>query len=340
MSRQEDQELQRFFDREHAVRDAYDRLPKDEPPAALDAAILGAAREEAKRPVRPRWLVPMSLAATVVLGVGLSTRQLETPMQSVSDVNRDAVTYEDSSFEVSVGASSPAVEPEATRQAVARAPAPRPSVEELIRPSPMEDTDVRQARIDTDQLRERALKKTQSFTPPTLEAPPMLEAPSMAASADVAEAEFAPVPPAEHEVQDAVARNESRLLQVKRVERPIATVQAIEFQLNRLAEITGQQQAAAQEKIARSDDAAAAPESASTPIVSFEVMQGIAHDADTDSARHLGAANVQLLSNELLRNIEQLHQDGQGDEAQALFDRLITIYPQIELPDDFPFERP
>ncbi|MDH3320593.1 MAG: hypothetical protein OEO84_13010, partial [Betaproteobacteria bacterium] len=47
----------------------------EEPPPALDAAILAAARRR-----RSRWAVPVSIAAVVVLAVGVTLRvQLEAP---------------------------------------------------------------------------------------------------------------------------------------------------------------------------------------------------------------------------------------------------------------------
>lgn len=60
-------------DRDARVSAHYRALGRDEPPAALDAEILAAAR----RP-RARWAVPVSVAAVVVLAVGVTLRlQLE-----------------------------------------------------------------------------------------------------------------------------------------------------------------------------------------------------------------------------------------------------------------------
>jgi hypothetical protein len=55
------------------VEAAYRRLPNIEPPAALDAAVLAAARAAVAKPAaRARWLVPVSAAATAVLAIGLA----------------------------------------------------------------------------------------------------------------------------------------------------------------------------------------------------------------------------------------------------------------------------
>lgn len=65
-------------ERDERVSAAYRGLGREEPPAGLDAAILAAAR----RP-RRRWAVPVSIAAVVVLAVGVTLRvQLERPEES------------------------------------------------------------------------------------------------------------------------------------------------------------------------------------------------------------------------------------------------------------------
>lgn len=58
-------------DPEHDARvsGAYRALGRDEPPPALDAAILTASRRR-----RSRWAVPVSVAAVVVLAVGVTLR--------------------------------------------------------------------------------------------------------------------------------------------------------------------------------------------------------------------------------------------------------------------------
>ncbi len=72
MSERDDIELQKYLSGDSDVSRQYRDLPQGEPSPELDATILAAARDEAQRPVRPTWMVPVSVAATVVLGVGLS----------------------------------------------------------------------------------------------------------------------------------------------------------------------------------------------------------------------------------------------------------------------------
>ena len=59
---------------------SYRSLAREEPPPALDAAILAAARESVRPRARNRWAGPVSIAAVLVLGIGISLRmQLEQP---------------------------------------------------------------------------------------------------------------------------------------------------------------------------------------------------------------------------------------------------------------------
>ncbi len=60
-------------DRDARVSERYRALGREAPPPALDAAILAASRRR-----RARWAVPVSVAAVVVLAVGVTLRvQLE-----------------------------------------------------------------------------------------------------------------------------------------------------------------------------------------------------------------------------------------------------------------------
>ena len=58
----------------------YRALGREEPPPALDEAILAAARQAAPRRSRAQWWAPVSVAAVLVLGIGVALRmQLEQP---------------------------------------------------------------------------------------------------------------------------------------------------------------------------------------------------------------------------------------------------------------------
>src|SRR5438552_1337822 len=75
-------------ERDDSVSRRYRELPAEEPPRALDEAILAASRRAAgARPAslvaptgRQRWYVPLAAAAVIVLAVGLTLSvQLERP---------------------------------------------------------------------------------------------------------------------------------------------------------------------------------------------------------------------------------------------------------------------
>lgn len=64
-------------ERDAGVSERYRALGREAPPPALDAAILAASR---RRPLR--WAVPVSVAAVIVLAVGVTLRvQLEEPQR-------------------------------------------------------------------------------------------------------------------------------------------------------------------------------------------------------------------------------------------------------------------
>lgn len=60
--------------RDSALAALYRGLPREEPPAALDAAILAAARSSVAAHHSRRWGVPVSLAAVLVLSVAVTLR--------------------------------------------------------------------------------------------------------------------------------------------------------------------------------------------------------------------------------------------------------------------------
>ncbi len=75
-----DQELEDYLQGKSALSGVYKASPSEEPPAKLDAAILAEAHKAVKQ--RPRatyssfasnWVVPVSLAAVLLISVGLVT---------------------------------------------------------------------------------------------------------------------------------------------------------------------------------------------------------------------------------------------------------------------------
>lgn len=83
--RTDDKRLDEYLRGDSPLTRAYREVGREEPPASLDARILAEARggKAAPRGGKPRWLMPLSLAATVVLSVGIvlfMTRQGATPL--------------------------------------------------------------------------------------------------------------------------------------------------------------------------------------------------------------------------------------------------------------------
>jgi hypothetical protein len=67
-------------DMDDKLRSAYARLPREEPSASLDAAILDASRRAiAPRRSTQRWAVPLSIAAVLVLAFGIAIHRDEYP---------------------------------------------------------------------------------------------------------------------------------------------------------------------------------------------------------------------------------------------------------------------
>jgi len=84
--RKPDELLDGYLRGDSPLTRAYRETAREEPPVRLDAAILAQAGTGAPhRGGRPRWLMPLSLAATVVLAVGVvlfATREGAGPLPS------------------------------------------------------------------------------------------------------------------------------------------------------------------------------------------------------------------------------------------------------------------
>jgi len=116
-------------DHDDKVRGAYGELPRDEPPEALDRAIMSSARHALERPrVRRQWAVPVSVAAVLVLALGITLRMqreepgIETSLpsreQPRSQVEPPKVEKED--LRVAPSAPAQAPEPQARPQRQAK----------------------------------------------------------------------------------------------------------------------------------------------------------------------------------------------------------------------------
>lgn len=83
--RKHDERLDDYLRGDSPLTRAYREAGREQPPAHLDAALLAQAKAEflARRASKPRWRMPLSLAATVVLAVGVvlfATREGAGPL--------------------------------------------------------------------------------------------------------------------------------------------------------------------------------------------------------------------------------------------------------------------
>ena len=83
--KKDDRLLDEYLRGDSLLSRAYRETGREEPPAHLDAAILAQAKAATapRRSSKPRWFMPLSLAATVMLSVGvvlLMSREGVTPV--------------------------------------------------------------------------------------------------------------------------------------------------------------------------------------------------------------------------------------------------------------------
>ena len=126
------------------LKAAYSALPREEPAAAIDAAILAASRRALAKPsASRRWAGPVSIAAVLVLAFGVTLHMAEekSPVDSPDMYGAPPPV-------------APTVAPEPTRAAAAESPQPRvaekpvePVVgQKKVAPVPQAKTDRREAR--------------------------------------------------------------------------------------------------------------------------------------------------------------------------------------------------
>jgi hypothetical protein len=78
-------------DHDDEVLRRYRAMERPAPPAALDAAILAASRRSVQRRPFARWAAPISIAAVLVLALGLVLKvQREAPDEAMPSAARDA----------------------------------------------------------------------------------------------------------------------------------------------------------------------------------------------------------------------------------------------------------
>lgn len=160
---------------------SYRDLAREEPPPALDAAILAAARESVRPRARNRWTGPVSIAAVLVLGLGIALRmQTEQPGIETSAPSSASSAEYPSAPSVDTAAPDAAVEETRPQAKDATAPALRARVQAV----PLVESEKNVAATPAPAL--EALAKQRSDVPATevarAEARPFAEAPAAAAA--------------------------------------------------------------------------------------------------------------------------------------------------------------
>ena len=163
-------EFDRYLQGDSGLSRLYKQTATEQPPAELDAAILARARDEAgprprrgRRPFARTWFVPISLAAVLVLAVGLVTLMYEQggtpfapeplpptdkktlePAEQRDTLLRDAPRQDEKAplrKGRAVGKPSPTTAPQEAGGTASTAPAPS------ARPSPREERELKQERL-------------------------------------------------------------------------------------------------------------------------------------------------------------------------------------------------
>lgn len=161
------------------------RLPRphgrDEPGSALDARILAAAHAAAQTPLPPsrrsgRWTLPLGLAASLCLALGLAWRMQVAPPQ------QDAATHASEAAAAAKQASPTAVPGASTPTADEAAPLPAVAMEKPApteAPIPKAATPAKRLRIaPTDPEESRAMAPAAFPAPPAPPAPAMASRPA------------------------------------------------------------------------------------------------------------------------------------------------------------------
>ena len=234
-------------ERDDELLKLYGHLPREMPPAALDASILAASRRATRKPLA-RWAAPVSVAAVLVLALGLVLKvqreapEATMPSQSSGAPAAPVPAAPGAQPEASPAAAAPGAQPEALPAAAAPAQsalrdeasgaANAPRVQAPRREAPLE----RRApapRVESATTAQREKKQAQAprFAP---EPPAIEQAP--ASSADLAPARAQPAPAA------AGAAPASRAQSARVAAAPVAAEKAKDSdpllrELERIAEL-------------------------------------------------------------------------------------------------------
>jgi hypothetical protein len=209
-------------ERDARISAAYRELGAEEPPRALDEAILGAARKSV-RPWTRRWALPLSLAAVVVLSVTVTLRiQHEQP-----GIEQPApVRKEEQVARQAADAVKPAAEP------VARAPQQKTKTRKEAEPFPSSAQDRAVAENRAAEIAP-ARPAAAGAPAPRMEAPALAKRDAASEVGSAAGSVAAPPPP-------AAAAPAMRAMQRERIAEERTAALTPEKELERVAELRKQ----------------------------------------------------------------------------------------------------
>ena len=279
----------------------YRELAREEPGAALDAAILAASRRAAARPFAPRrWAMPVSIAAVLVLSVGVTLR-----------MQQDQPGIETAVPEYSQPA-APAAAPEVT-------PAPSPPVGAPPRSSKGEG-ELRQ----TSPKREGPLPAAPSQKPK--------EKLLRQDSGVLQDEKFQPAP-----ARDSLMKEGAQAIRAE--PKPFADAPAKSIAPPPSEPTAAPSPAAAQSpaRAALPPVPAAPPATAAQPAAPSAMQSGalrMKREAAADSARGLQSAPLAATEQEReLERIARLRIEGRHAEADKALEEFRRKYPEFRIPE-------
>lgn len=310
---------------------AYQALPQPEPSAALDAAILAAARaavqptaEVIAFPRRRRnWTAPLGLAASLVIAVGVGWQLQQSGESQLSKTS-----------EADLSLPAPASFPAAAAPAAEGAPAVSTSPESDAQPAPKAQADRRAAANIAPPTEAKAAPSAQAERKPASPAFSAMPAPPVVAPLTAPAAPPAPPPPPAFVAPPAPAPAPAPLIQApERAEQAAAAKPAAPATAGRAAEsvtVTGS-------AIKRKDLPGTQAEPAAAPLERAksseegrpQLRQKLAPPAAADKTEQ-----AETETERTLQEVRSLLAAGQDSAASTLLQRLHEQKPDYPIPPE------
>jgi hypothetical protein len=307
-----ERELESFLNEENSrVAAIYRKLPRQEPDASVDAAVLAMARRAVPparvstvQPVRRNWMPALSAAAVIALAAGISYR-MGPQMWADRSAPAGAPATREANEVAAQKAAEPREEARAKRTDAGAAAAPPASLPEAPKPAPMpasEQPAARMARLQNSPA--AAAGKTESAPSPQAQAFPAQAAAGPAASVNA----------------DTGAPVELQSAQSVPATASVARDRALE-----------KQEAPA--------PAVAASAVTAAPAAPAQAFGGIAvpapvQEQDALDAKRAKDPNANLYPEHWLANIRKMLREKHHDEALRSLTEFRKRYPDYNLPDD------